>query len=84
VVHVAVELLDEALVGRTGVVGEAFKVQRQPAINRICGEEAHQLLAQCGTLVWVFEEFADIAIPALGIGVEVVQVREISVSSLDA
>ena len=53
-----VELLDEGEVGLGGVVGEAFKVERKAAIDRICGEKANNLLAERGALGGVLEDGA--------------------------
>ena len=57
-VQIGVELLDEGEVGLGGVVGEAFKVERKAAIDRICGEKANNLLAERGALGGVLEDGA--------------------------
>ena len=52
-VQVGVEFLDEAQVGRAGIVGQALDVEREAAIDRIRREEANDLLAQRGALAGI-------------------------------
>ena len=74
--QVPAELLDECEVGGVGVVGKAFEIEREAAIDRVGQEEAKDLGAKDGAVGWTFEEVADAGVPALGVGVEVVQVGE--------
>ncbi len=46
--HVLIERLDEAQVGGTVFVGDAFNIEREAAIDGIRGEKAHDLLAKRG------------------------------------
>ena len=73
-VHVGVELLDEAQIGRGGAFRETFEVQREAAIDRKCGEKANDLPAKRGALAWVGENGANRRVPGLGSGVVVVEV----------
>ena len=45
-VQVGIERLNKAQIGRTGLVGQIFNVQREAAIGRKGGKEAKDLLAQ--------------------------------------
>ena len=73
-VHVGVELMDEAQVGREGVAGKAFKVQRKAVIDGERCEQANQLPAQFRAFAGVGENGAEGGIPGLGVGIEVVEV----------
>ena len=44
--HLGVKRLNEAQVGGIGIVGNAFDVEREAAIGRVCDEEAHDLLEE--------------------------------------
>ena len=68
--------MDEAQVSRVGIVGKAFNVEREAAIDGVGGEEAENLITQRGGLACILEDVAEVVIPALGVGVVVVQVRE--------
>ena len=71
-VHLRVERLNELKVRRLICVGEAFEVERNAAIGRVGGEEAHDLLEKGRAFVRIAEHVSDAGIPLLGVRVEVV------------
>jgi hypothetical protein len=71
--HVLIERLDEAEVGGTVFVGDAFNIERESSIDGIRGEQAHDLLAKRGAFGGILEHVANTGVPVLGVGIEIVE-----------
>ncbi len=75
-VQVCVQLLDHGEVCRASIFVQAFKVERKAMIDRECCEEALELLTDLVAFGRVLDEIAHPRVPALSVGVEVVEVRK--------
>ena len=62
------------MIGRIRIVRQALKVERQPAVERISAQEAHDLVLQRSALVVILKHRTNAIVPGLRVRVEVVEV----------